>query len=82
MSGKEVVPGKRNRNVRSSEVTWSLALGVVAEEPVEAARGWVTRLQLGETDESFYLPSDLPFLHPELFSLQPYLYQPQVSMDG
>lgn len=47
MSGKEVVPGKRNRNVRSSEETWSLALGVGAEEPVEAARGWVTRLQLG-----------------------------------
>ena len=25
MSGKEVVPGKGNRIVRSSEVTWSLA---------------------------------------------------------
>ena len=81
MSGKEVVPGKGNRNVRSSEVTWSLALGWW-EEPVEAARGWVTRLQSGKTEESFYLPGNLPFLRPELFSLQPYLYQTQVSMDG
>ena len=42
MSGKGAVPGKGNRYVRSSEVTWSLTLGVGGDTE-EAARGWVTR---------------------------------------